>query len=270
MRPAILSGLASAIAVAAIFLVTDNLFEDDRDNGGASRSAMPAQAAEAITDVYERSRQAVVLIDHRPPGVRPRTGPPRPNDGIATGSGFLIDDNGHIATNHHIVAGPGKTTARLDPEDDPVAATVVRRDRANDLALVKIDAADAGGLDPLRLGDSDGVHVGDTAIAIGNPFGLERSLTAGVVSATGRRIDAPDGSKINDVVQTDASINPGNSGGPLLDAAGRVIGVISQARGDGVAFAIPVDTVKQLVSKLRRDGRGATPGKRPAPIRRTR
>jgi S1-C subfamily serine protease len=182
----------------------------------------------------------------------------------------LIDEDGHIATNHHIVAGPGKSTARFDSDDDPVAATVVRRDPGNDLALVKIDPADAGRPDPLRLGDSDGVHVGDAAIAIGNPFGLERSLTAGVVSALDRRIDAPDGSKIDDAVQTDAPINPGNSGGPLLDAAGRVIGVISQARGDGVAFAVPVDTVKRLVSELRRRGRGATPGERPARNRRTR
>ena len=257
LRPAIASGLASAIAVAAIFFVTDDLFDDNRESGRAGGSPMPAQGAGAMRDVYERSRRAVVLIDHRPPGVRPRTGPPRRSDGIATGSGFAIDANGHIATNHHIVAGRGETTVRLDPDADPVEAIVVGRDPGTDLAVVKIDPAAAGGLEPLRLGDSDAVRVGDAALTIGNPFGLDRSLTAGVVSAIDRTIDAPDGSKIDDVVQTDAPINPGNSGGPLLDAAGRVIGVISQARGDGVAFAVPADTVKQVVSALRRDGRVA-------------
>ncbi|MDQ4048255.1 MAG: trypsin-like peptidase domain-containing protein [Actinomycetota bacterium] len=255
LRPAIVSGLASAIAVCAIFFATGNPFDGNRERTGPGGSAMTDRTAAAMREVYERSRHAVVLIDHRPPGVRPRTGPPRRNDGVATGSGFVVDEQGHIATNHHIVAGRGETTVRLGPDDDPVGGAVVGRDPGTDLALVKIDPADVGELSPLPLGDSDAVRVGDPAIAIGNPFGLERSLTAGVVSATDRRIDAPDGSKIDDAVQTDAPINPGNSGGPLLDAAGRVIGVISQARGDGIAFAVPVDTVKEVVSDLRRDGR---------------
>lgn len=141
-------------------------------------------------------------------------------------------------------------------------ASVVGRDPGTDLALLKIEPADRGRrLNPLRLADSDAVRVGDAAIVIGNPFGLERTLTAGVVSATGRRIDAPNGSKISGAVQTDAPINPGNSGGPLLDAAGRVIGVMAQSRGDGIGFAVPVDTVKRVVSDLRRNGR--TPRRAP-------
>ncbi len=258
LRPAIVSGLVSAMAVSAVLLATDNILDDGRERSGTSGRAMPARGAASIRDVYERSRRAVVLIDHRPPGVPPRTGPPRRDDGIATGSGFLIDGKGHIATNHHIVVGPGKTTVRLDPDDEPVKATVVERKPGNDLALVKIAATRVGELAPLRLGDSDSVQVGETAIAIGNPFGLERSLSAGVVSATDRRIDAPDGSKIDDAVQTDAPINPGNSGGPLLDAAGRVIGVISQARAEGIAFAIPVDAVRRrLALRGARDERPA-------------
>ncbi len=262
LRSALAGALGSAIAVLAVLFATGNLYEEDRESTGISASAKPARTAAALPDVYERSRRSVVLIDHRPPGVRPRRGPPRRNDGIATGSGLVIDAKGHIVTNHHIVAGRGKTTVRLDADAGPVDATVVGRDPGTDLALLKIAPADdARRLNPLRLGDSDAVRVGDAAIVIGNPFGLERSLTAGVVSATDRRIDAPNGSKIADAVQTDAPINPGNSGGPLLDAAGRVIGVISQARGDGIGFAVPVDTVKRVVSKLRRNGR--TPGRPP-------
>ena len=135
---------------------------------------------------------------------------------------------------------------------------MVGRDSSTDLALLRIDPERAD-FEPLPLGDSDAVQVGDTAIAIGHPFGLERSLTLGVVSSTEREIDAPDGFEIRGAVQTDAAINPGNSGGPLLDARGRVIGVNSQGRGGGIAFAVPVDTVKRIVADLRDDGRVERP-----------
>ena len=130
---------------------------------------------------------------------------------------------------------------------------MVGRDPSTDLALLQIDPNAPRDFEPLPLGDSKRVRVGDAAIAIGHPFGLERSLTLGVVSSTDREIDAPDGSKIEDVVQTDAAINPGNSGGPLLDAEGRVIGVNSQGRGggSGIAFAVPVDTLKRVLPALR-------------------
>ncbi|HEV2787264.1 MAG TPA: trypsin-like peptidase domain-containing protein, partial [Solirubrobacteraceae bacterium] len=119
------------------------------------------------------------------------------------------------------------------------------------LALLRVDPADAAALVALPLGASDAVRAGDAAIVIGNPFGLERTLTVGVVSATNRRIRAPDGARMR-AVQTDAPINPGNSGGPLLDSYGRVIGVISQGRASGIAFAVPVDTLKRFVARLRR------------------
>ena len=263
-RSGLRSGLAgaagSAIAVLAVLFATGNLSGEDRTSAGVSAAAKPAQSAAALADVYERTRGGVVLIDHRPPGVPPRKGPPRRNDGVATGSGFVIDAEGHIVTNHHIVVGRGKTTVRFDRDAGPVDATILGRDPATDLALVKIEPAQGPKrLNPLGLGDSGAVRVGDEAIVIGNPFGLERSLSAGVVSATDRRIDAPDDGKIANAVQTDAAINPGNSGGPLLDAAGRVIGVISQARGDGIGFAVPVDTLKRVVSDLRRKKRTASP-----------
>jgi S1-C subfamily serine protease len=138
-----------------------------------------------------------------------------------------------------------------------IEARIVGRDPSTDLALLRVDPREARELTPLPLGDSDDVRVGDTAIAIGNPFGLRHTLTVGVVSATERTIDAPDGFPIEDAVQTDAAINPGSSGGPLLDAAGRVIGVMAQSEAEatGIGYAIPVDTLKRVVPELRRDGR---------------
>jgi S1-C subfamily serine protease len=257
VRAAIVSGVASALVVCAIFLAAGAFDRDEGGKGGGERSSgspAPAPAA-AVTDVYRRARLGVVLVDHRPPGVAPRTGPPQRGDRVATGSGFVIDDAGHVVTNQHVIAGRGTTTVQLDDDEDPVQATIVGRDASTDLALVRIDRPDARRLTPLALGASEAVRVGDPAIAIGNPFGLERTLTVGVVSATDRTINAPDRSKIEDAVQTDAPINVGNSGGPLLDARGRVIGVISQGRGNGIAFAVPVDTVKRVVADLRRDGR---------------
>ena len=259
LRTAVISGLASAAAVCAIFLAA-GAFEDEPDRASGGAATAPAAPGPSVREVYERARLAVVLIDHRPPGVRPRTGPPSRGDRIATGTGFVIDRSGHVVTNQHIVAGRGTTTVQFDPADEPVRATVVRRDAATDLAVVRVAPHRAPRLTALPLGDSRDVRIGDRAIAIGNPFGLERSLTVGVVSALGRRMTSPDGTRIRNVVQTDAAINPGNSGGPLLDGAGRVIGVMTQGRGSGIAFAVPVDTVKRVVARALQRGRGRTAG----------
>jgi len=247
---AVVGGLASALAVCAIFVAAGAFDDDSGGDQAAERPAAPPPAAASVRDVYRRSRLSVVVVDHRPPGVRPRRGPPTREDGVATGTGFVIDRAGHIVTNQHIVAGRGTTTVQFAAGEEPVRATVVERDASTDLAIVRVAPRRVARLRPLALGDSDAVEVGDTAIAIGNPLGLQRSLTVGVVSAVGRTISAPDGSKIRDAVQTDAPINPGNSGCPLLDGAGRVIGVVSQGRGNGIAFAVPVDTVKRLVAEL--------------------
>jgi S1-C subfamily serine protease len=136
-----------------------------------------------------------------------------------------------------------------------VRARVLGSDASTDLAILRLPPARARRLTTLPLGDSDDVRPGDTAIAIGNPFGLARTLTAGVVSAVGRRITAPDGAAIRDAIQTDAAINPGNSGGPLLNGRGDVIGVIAQGRGDGLSFAVPIDTLKRISRELERRGR---------------
>src|SRR3954452_17730084 len=176
--------------------------------------------------------------------------------GEATGSGFVIDKSGDILTNAHVVDGAVKVTVQFS-DDKTVDAKVIGKDVSNDLALLKV-SPDGLDLHPLELGSARNIQVGDPTIAIGNPFGLERTLTTGVVSALQRRIQAPNGFAIRDVIQTDAAINPGNSGGPLLDAAGRVIGINSQIETGGsgngnvgIGFAVPIDTAKQALSALK-------------------
>jgi len=176
--------------------------------------------------------------------------------GGSTGSGFLVDRAGSILTNAHVITGADEVTVQFGGKRI-VPARVLGRDTSSDLALLKVDPRGLG-LRPLPLGSSRSVHVGDPTIAIGNPFGLDRTLTTGVVSALQRRIRAPNGFEITHVIQTDAAINPGNSGGPLLDATGRVIGVNSQIetggqakQSAGIAFAVPIETAKRIIPRLR-------------------
>jgi S1-C subfamily serine protease len=181
--------------------------------------------------------------------------------GTATGSGFVIDHDGHILTNAHVVEGAKKIEVTLGNTDSsqPVSAQVIGKDPSTDVALLMVDAP-ADELHPLTLGDSSQVKVGDPVVAIGNPFALDRTATAGIVSALQREIKAPNGFTINNVIQTDAAINPGNSGGPLLDAHGRVIGVNSQIESPngggnvGIGFAVPINTVRQVAKQLLSDG----------------
>ncbi len=180
----------------------------------------------------------------------------------STGSGFLIDDHGDILTNYHVIEGANRATGVAVEFEDDVSrrAAVIGVDPNNDLALLRVNMAGVGDIEPLQLGDSGTVQVGDPTLAIGNPFGLDRTLTGGIVSALQRQIQAPNGFSIDNVIQTDAPINPGNSGGPLIDAAGRVIGINSQIEtGDGggagnvgIAFAVPIDTAKEFLPKLER------------------
>ncbi|MCW3012855.1 MAG: hypothetical protein JWO90_3259 [Solirubrobacterales bacterium] len=177
--------------------------------------------------------------------------------GNGSGTGFLIDANGTVVTNDHVVGEA--TTARLQFGDDDalVDARVIGTDPSSDLAVLQVDPAAVRGITPLAFAPSKDVAVGDTAIAVGYPLGLDRTATAGIISGLGREIEAPNGYTIPEVLQTDAPINPGNSGGPLLDAQGRVIGVNSQiatAGGGsgnvGIGFAVPSDTVKAVVPTL--------------------
>jgi S1-C subfamily serine protease len=177
------------------------------------------------------------------------------------GSGFVVDKAGHIVTNYHVIDGAKKVRVSFS-NGASMKAAVEGTDPSSDLAVLKIDASSRA-LTPLQLGDSDAMQVGDPVVAIGNPFGLDRTVTAGIVSAIQRAITAPNGYTIDHVIQTDAAINHGNSGGPLLNGSGQVIGVNSQIEtGDGsnsggnvgVGFAVPSDTVKTVIAQLIRQG----------------
>lgn len=213
-------------------------------------------------DIYKRDAPGVVFI--RADVVQESSSPfdfGQPSQrGTSTGSGFVIDADGNILTNAHVVEGAQDVSVQF-ADKKSARARVVGRDVSTDLAVLKVDPE---GLDlkPLALGSSKGVQVGDPVVAIGNPFGLDRTLTTGVISALQRQITAPNGFSITNVIQTDAPINPGNSGGPLIDAAGRVIGINSQIQTGsgsggnvGIGFAVPVDTAKQIVPQLKSGGK---------------
>ncbi|MGZ8687422.1 MAG: S1C family serine protease [Gaiellaceae bacterium] len=239
--------LGGAFAAGAFEGTTTTVVEQAAP--GVAGTAVPAAASGALTinEIYKRSGPGVVQITST-------TG-----DGQALGSGFVIDKSGHIVTNYHVIEDATDIEVRFS-NDDTLKATLVGSDPSTDLALLRVDAG-ARALTPLVLADSDRVAVGDTVVAIGNPFGLERTVTSGIVSALQRAVRAPNGFAIDHVIQTDAPINHGNSGGPLLNTRGEVIGVNSQIEtggsGDGnvgVGFAVPSNTVETVVAQLLQSG----------------
>ena len=224
-------------------------------------NSQPAAATSSlsVTDVYNRASKGVVEIT-----VSSSTGSsPFPFGGgsqsqQAQGSGFVYDDTGHIVTNDHVVQGANTISVRFS-NGATYKARLVGTDPSTDLAVLKVDAPTSL-LDPLQLGDSSSLQVGQGVVAIGSPFGLEETVTSGIVSALHREMTAPNNFTIADSIQTDAAINHGNSGGPLLDLTAKVIGVNSQIESDsgdnaGVGFAIPSNTVKTIVSKLISSGK---------------
>jgi S1-C subfamily serine protease len=231
---------------------------------GATSNANDGDTGLTAGDIYKRDAPGVVFVRSQ---IVQRTqspfdfGLPQEQQGEATGSGFVVDQAGTILTNAHVVNGATKVTVQFQNKES-VEAKVLGKDESTDLALLKVDPTGLK-LTPLTLGSSKGVQVGDPAIAIGNPFGLERTLTTGVISAVQRTIQAPNNFQIDDVLQTDAPINPGNSGGPLIDATGKVIGINSQiatggsgSQGSvGIGFAVPIDTAKQIIPDLKQSGR---------------
>ena len=211
-----------------------------------------------VGQVYRRVRTGVVEITVASSGAS--TDPFGQQQGgrqQAQGSGFVLDEQGHVVTNHHVVDG-AETASVTFSNGESYDATVVGTDPSTDLAVLKVDAPSSL-LTPLELGASSELAVGDGVVAIGSPFGLEETVTTGIVSALERQMEAPNGFTINDSIQTDAAINHGNSGGPLLNLRGEVVGVnaqISSESGgnDGVGFAIPSDTVSSSVSQIVADG----------------
>lgn len=229
---------------------------DAADTGGRSeRIASVSSDAMSVQEIYGQAGPGVVQVTSTSVGSETFFGA-QPQTSL--GSGFVIDKAGHIVTNFHVIEDADEVEVNFSG-DDRVPARVVGSDPSTDLAVLKIDAQ-ARALTPLPLGNSDAVRVGDAVVAIGNPFGLERTVTSGIVSALQREITAPNGYTIDKVIQTDAPINRGNSGGPLLDARGRAIGVNSQIESEsggsvGIGFAVPINTVKEVVSQILESGK---------------
>jgi S1-C subfamily serine protease len=248
-------GLASAVALFAVWLLPGI------DLGRAAAQARPRDVTprgplvpseQAVIDLFEKARGSVVFIttEARVVDVWTRNAFNIPR---GSGSGFVWDDRGHIVTNNHVVSGAAAAQVRLSDGRD-AGARLVGVSPAHDLAVIRIEVDESP--PPLPIGSSQDLRVGQTALAIGNPFGLDWTLTTGVVSALDRSLPTEDGrGLIEHLIQTDAAVNPGNSGGPLLDSAGRLIGVNTiifspSGASAGVGFAIPVDTVNRVVPQL--------------------
>ncbi|HET7574713.1 MAG TPA: trypsin-like peptidase domain-containing protein [Solirubrobacterales bacterium] len=267
------SALLGGAVVAAFGWVAIAAGWIEAEGGSTTTIAAPATApisvqddgdANLINQIYRRDGKGVAFVEasrksEAPSDFNPFGEPEGEGGGVATGSGFLIDTEGHIVTNSHVVEGATKVQVTLGADETSHDAEVIGTDPATDVALLKVDLP-VERLHPLALGDSSKVRVGDPVIAIGNPFGLDRTVTAGIVSALQRQIQAPDGFSISHAIQTDAPINPGNSGGPLIDASGSVIGINSQIQTGGgsgnvgIGFAVPINTARDVVEQLKRDG----------------
>jgi putative serine protease PepD len=244
VRAAVAGALAGAVLVAGGVLIGDLTGSDPPSNSPAPLAAAGGGPA-PVTDagrVYAAVADGVVAV--------------QVNGG--SGTGFVIDERGTIVTNAHVVGDSTSASVRFGDSKSVIPAEVRGTDPSTDLAVLRVDPSRAGNLEPLPLANSDAVRVGDDVVAIGHPFGLDRTATAGIVSGLGREIQAPNGFSIDEVIQTDAAVNPGNSGGPLVDARGRVVGVNSQiatagAGGNvGVGFAVPSNTVREVVPRLAR------------------
>jgi len=211
-----------------------------------------AESEQATIAIFQSSAPSVVLVI---------SGDPNGFGEVGAGTGFVWDEAGHVVTNNHVVQGQ-RTIIRL-PNGEDIAAEVIGRAPQYDIAVLRVQRP--SGAPPLPLGSSNDLQVGQSVFAIGNPFGFDRTITAGIVSALGRQLPTREGREIADVIQTDAAINPGNSGGPLLDSAGRVIGVTTAIYSPsgayaGVGFAVPIDTVARVVPQLIENGRAPIAG----------
>jgi putative serine protease PepD len=242
--------VAGVIAVAALTSGAVVLLAGG-DGGGTTKAVAPLPFSKSgtertrINQIYERVSAGVVSIKVTTAS------------GGGSGSGFVVSGDGTIVTNDHVVEDAKTVRVTFDDKGESYNARVVGTDPSSDVAVIHVDPSKAT-LRPLTFADSSKVAVGDNAVAIGYPLGLDRTATAGIVSGLGRTIQAPNGFTIDNVIQTDAPINPGNSGGPLLDDRGRVIGINSQiatagSQGSvGIGFAVPSNTVRKVVPRLER------------------
>ena len=263
------AGIALAVAFAAggfPATKTTEIHDITVPTTSISGSVQPAQRGQlTIGEIYRDVAPGVVQITATSEVVTPAdpfANPfgPTVETQKALGSGFVIDKAGHIVTNDHVVAG-AKSVQVSFSNNESYKATIVGADPTTDLAVLRVNASSRA-LTPLVLGDSDRVQVGDEVVAIGNPFGLSRTVTAGIVSALQRQILSPNQYTIDHVIQTDAAINHGNSGGPLIDLQGHVIGVNAQIdtgntgeQGNvGIGFAIPSNTVQTVVGQILKTG----------------
>jgi putative serine protease PepD len=253
-------GVTSAFAFGSGAAVVGQLIDDPspapaRSSSSGEQNQLVSNEDGTAKQVYDGAKDAVAYISASS------------QQGQGTGSGFVVSSDGLIVTNQHVVDGASEVAVKVGTDGQQLPAEIVGIDASHDLALLKVDASD---LPTLELGDSDAVEVGDDTYAIGNPYGLDHTLTTGVVSALSRDLQAPNGATINGAIQTDAALNPGNSGGPLLDGDGKVIGVNAQiATGGtegggnvGIGFAIPSATVGQFVEQAR-DGQLAPEQQQP-------
>jgi S1-C subfamily serine protease len=262
-KTSVFSGLLGGLVVAvagAILLATGviDTSDDPAPRPTIAQQIPDAPAGSSDKDDSGTGKSVSQIYDQDGPGVAFIQADGA--SGEATGSGFVLDRQGYILTNAHVVEGARSAQVSFEDSGDLIDAKMVGADPSTDLALLKVDPAKTK-LRPLKLGDSEKTRVGDPVVAIGNPFGYSRTVTTGIVSAKQRRIEAPNGFQIDNVIQTDAAINPGNSGGPLLDAFGRVLGINSQiatggSRGSvGIGFAVPVNTAKTVIPQLKSSGK---------------
>ncbi len=248
-RPSLRTTTAAAVGTCATVALAAALLVNSVGGSPAPRATAAAISAQPVAQTPAPSGDLSSLYRNVKDGVA------FVQAGSASGSGFVLDTEGHIVTNEHVVEGATSLSVRIGDKGALVPAELVGADAGTDLAVLKVDPAQTGTLHPLTLGDSSKISVGQTAIAIGSPYGLQSTLTSGIISALGRDIQSPSGQTISGAIQTDAAINPGNSGGPLLDSSGDVIGINAQiatqsGANAGVGFAIPIDTIKQVVPQL--------------------
>jgi S1-C subfamily serine protease len=230
---------------------------DTGQNSGNTVVASSLYDENAVVALYERAIPAIVKIETVVGGGTSGFGPFQFSVPVqkGQGSGFFIDDEGHILTNNHVVDNASNVTVIVH-EGKTVMANVVGTDKQNDLALLKVDTSGLADISYLPLGDSDSIKPGHMAIALGSPYGLDGSITVGVISGIGRSLSNGSNRAIVDVIQTDAAINPGNSGGPLLNSSGEVIGINTaiEANAASIGFAVPINTAKSILPTLKEGG----------------